>query len=96
MISSFMIAPQDEMKMKSSKYLNSVAQLFTSTKKCHNLRHKTNAQKMLLIQSRSTPIDTWRRSTIQWLMEQAIDLLNGDAVTQSIHELEPLLLPITA
>lgn len=32
MISSFMIAPQDEMKMKSSKYLNSVAQLFTSTK----------------------------------------------------------------
>ncbi|MCX5965769.1 MAG: hypothetical protein NT070_22370 [Cyanobacteria bacterium] len=63
MISSFTIAPQDEMKMKSSKYLSSVGQLFTST------------------QTR--------------LMEQAIDLLNGDAVTQSIHELEPLLLPIT-
>jgi len=32
----------------------------------------------------------------QWLMEQGIDLLNGDALTQSIHELESILLPITA
>ena len=39
MISSFMIAPQDEMKMKSSKYLSSAAKLFTSTKTMHN--HKS-------------------------------------------------------
>lgn len=32
----------------------------------------------------------------QWLMEQGIDLLNGDALTQSIHELESVLLPTTA
>lgn len=32
----------------------------------------------------------------QWLMEQGIDLLNGDALTQSIHELESVPLPITA
>jgi cysteine synthase A len=32
----------------------------------------------------------------QWLMEQGIDLLNGDALTQSIHELQSVPLPITA
>ena len=32
----------------------------------------------------------------QWLMDQGIDLLNGEALTQSIHELESIFLPITA
>lgn len=57
---------------------------------------KTNPQKMLLLNPDRG--DRYMETVYnpQWLMEQGIDLLNGDTLTQSIHELQSVPLPITA